>query len=112
MKNIENKIKELKEEVITEIKRTVGGQYINVCITTDDPERDEGLGSVEVFAIGDKVAVEEYSDLFELENFRIEQLKFFLDTIAQEISENGEMVDEDSIYMTEEEVFEYLNNGA
>jgi len=56
MKNIENKIKELKEEIIAEIKRTANGQYINVCITTDDPE---GECNVEVFAVGGKVATEE-----------------------------------------------------
>lgn len=109
MKNIENKIKELKEEIIKEIKRTTGGQYINVCITTNDPE---GEGSVEVFAVGGKVATEEYTELFGLENFHIEQLKFFLDTITKEIEEGGDLAGEDSIYMTEEEVFDYLNNSV
>jgi hypothetical protein len=109
MKNIETKIKELKEEIITEIKRTAGGKYINVCITTRDPEDS---GNVEVFAIGGKVATEEYTDLFELENFHIEQLKFFLDTIKKEIEEDGDLVGVDSIYMTEEEVFDYLDNSV
>jgi len=48
--------------------------------------------------------------MFELENFHIEQLKFFLDTIKKEIEEDGDLVGVDSIYMAEEEVFDYLNN--
>lgn len=108
--SIYEKLNALKKEIIDEIKVAAGDKYIRVNICTHDPECN--FNEVYVAFIGRKVGLEEYSDLFELESFDTGQLAFFLKEISREIKENSDLIEEDSIYATEEEVFDYLNNSV